>query len=324
MTFVRRLEDIRIGDKGWAGDKAACLGELIHAGFDVPPGRVIGPDAYRVTLAENHIDTRITQRLADTEIDDPVELEAAAEEIRSWIERATLGQDLTQEITTAVAELKGAPDTPPQTGYAVRVSRLVEDVVNPRASGLAQAYLGVMGEQAILDHVRQGWATLWTSRAIYYRHRKKIDQKQIALAVVLQPMIAAEAAGVMFTGNPMTLATDEILIDATWGLGEAIIAARWKPDHFVLSKAELEIREREIGDKNVMEIVAPEGGLETVIVPPEKQANTSIDDRQIAILAEIGKRVESLFKQAQDIEWCRVKDRMILLQTRPLGRHVNT
>lgn len=320
MTFVRRLEDIRIGDKSWAGDKAACLGELIHAGFDVPPGRVIGPDAYRVTLAENHIDTRITQRLADTEIDDPVELEAAAEEIRNWIERATLGQDLTQEITTAVAELKGAPDTPPQTGYAVRVSRLVEDVVNPRASGLAQAYLGVMGEQAIFDHVRQGWATLWTSRAIYYRHRKKMDQKQIALAVVLQPMIAAEAAGVMFTGNPMTLATDEILIDATWGLGEAIIAARWKPDHFVVSKADLGIREREIGDKNVMEIAGPEGGLETVVVPLEQQTNTSIDDRQIAILAEIGKRVETLFKQAQDIEWCRVKDRIILLQTRPLGK----
>jgi pyruvate,water dikinase len=127
----------------------------------------------------------------------------------------------------------------------------------------------------------------------------------------------------MFTGNPMTLATDEILIDATWGLGEAIIAARWKPDHFAVNKTNLDIRERETGDKNVMEIVAHQGGLETVIVPPEQHAATSIDDRQIASLAEIGKRVETHFKQAQDIEWCRIGDRIILLQTRPLGRQVD-
>lgn len=318
-TYVKRLDQIGMGDKEWAGHKAACLGELIHAGFDVPPGLVVGPDAYRATLAENQIDARITRRLSETEIDDPVELEAAAEEIRNLIERAPLRQDLAGEITTAIRDL-ASPDSPPRAGFAVRVSRLVEDVVNPRASGLAQAYLGVMGEQAILDHIRQGWATLWTSRAIYYRHRKKMDQKQIALAVVLQPMVEADAAGVMFTGNPITLATNEILIDATWGLGEAIIAARWKPDHFVVNKTNLEIQEREIGDKTVMEIVAPEGGLETVIVPLEQQTRACISDSQIAVLAEIGKRVEAHFKQAQDIEWCRIEDRIFLLQTRPLAR----
>jgi rifampicin phosphotransferase len=168
--------------------------------------------------------------------------------------------------------------------------------------------------------MKQCWAAPWNSRAIYYRHRKKIDHRQVAMAVVVQPMINADAAGVMFTANPLTGASDEIHIDATWGLGEAVIAARRKPDHFVVGKSDLAIRERALATKSVMDVVAPEGGVQTVAVAPHKQDAASLSDAQIVALATLGQRVESFFNATQDIEWCCAGDRVYLLQTRPLKK----
>jgi len=313
MAYVRWLDEIRLGDRSWAGEKAAHLGELISAGFAVPRGLCITADAYRDTLAANQIQAKITARLANTEIDDPVDLEDAAEEIRTWIEGASIAPALTQEIQTALSTFDaGAP-------YAVRASRVVDDVPNPAASGLQQAYLGVTA-RAALDAVRQCWATPWNSRAIYFRNRKKIDQSTLTMAVVVQLLLNADAAGVMFTANPLTGATDEIHIDATWGLGEALIAARWKPDHFVIGKQNRAIMDRAIASKSVMERSLPEGGVQTVGVPSDKQETACLSDEQIAALAELAEKVETYFKSPQDIEWCCVGDKIYLLQTRPLAK----
>ena len=322
MSFVRGLDEIRLIDQTSAGEKAARLGELIGAGFYVPPGFCITAEAYRETLVKSQIQKEILARLAATEIDDPVDLESAAEEIRGWIENAAIPTAVAQEIQSAVDALE------PGRLFAVRASRVVEDVPNPAASGLQQAYLGVPSG-AVLDHVRKCWSCPWNSRAIYFRNRKKIDQSQLSMAVVVQPMVSADAAGVLFTANPLTGAANEIHIDATWGLGEAIIAARWKPDHFIIEKnnpagdggdVQLEIRERAIATKIVMELVSPEGGLQTVGVPEQKQDVACLDDEQIAALAAVGQKVQAHFKVAQDIEWCRVGDRFWLLQTRACAK----
>jgi pyruvate,water dikinase len=317
VSYVRWLDEIRIGDRAWTGEKAAHLGELLHAGFDVPRGFCINAAAYRDALAASQSDTQILARLAKAEFDDPVELEVAAEEIRAWIEKTPMPSGMVAEIQAALGALD--PD-PARLSCAVRASRVVEDVPNPRSSGLGQAYLAVVDADAVLDHVRKCWGTPWTSRAIYYRNRKKMDQKHVTMAVVVQPMVDAEAAGVMFTANPLTGATDEIHIDATWGLGEAIIAARWKPDHFVVAKNAGAIRERAVASKNVMEIAAPEGGLQTMGVPQDRQEMACLSDAQILALAALGQRVEAHFKTPQDIEWCRVGGKISLLQTRPLGK----
>lgn len=311
MSFVRWLDEIRQGDKTWAGAKAESLGELIQAGCEVPRGFCITADAYRDAFAENQINEKISARLASIEISDPMALEPAAEEIRSWIETVPMDSGVTQEIEAAMGRLGNV--------FAVRASRVVEDVPNPSASGLRQAYLGVPREH-VLDYVRKCWATPWTSRAIYFRHRKKIGPEQVAMGVVVQPMIEAEAAGVLFTANPLSGDGNEIHIDATWGLGEAITAARWKPDHFVVEKSSRVIRERAVASKSVMNIVAPEGGLQTLGVPSDKQERASLSDAQIIRLAELGQRVEVHFKGLQDIEWCCVGDKIFLLQTRPLRR----
>ena len=312
MPYVRWLNDLRIADHAWAGDKAARLGELIGAGFQVPRGFCVGMEAYRDVVA-NPLNARIAARLAATEIDDPVDLESAAEEIRAWIENAAMPDALIADIQPALGELG-------QKSFAVRASRVVEDVPNPTASGLQQAFLGVVGVDAILAQIRACWATPWNSRAIYFRHRKKIGHAQVTMAVVVQPMIQADAAGVLFTANPLTGTADEIHIDATFGLGEAVIAARWKPDHFVVTKNALVIHERVIPSKAVMDMVSPEGGLQTVSVPANQQDAPALSDAQTRALAEIGKGVEAHFKQTQDIEWCRVGENFLLLQTRPLTK----
>ncbi len=311
MSYVRSLAEIKLTDHALVGDKAARLGELIAAGFDVPRGACITAAAYRDTLGAHAIEAKIAARLAQTEIDDPVELEDAAEEIRRWIEGAAITPAITQEIQTALDALK------PSALFAVRASRVVEDVPNPAASGLQQAFLAVRANN-VLEHVRRCWSSPWNSRAIYFRNRKKIDQGQVTMAVVIQPMIAADAAGVMFTANPLTGAAGEIHIDATWGLGEAVIAARWKPDHFVAQKVDHTIQERVVASKSVMDVPAPEGGIQTLVLPADRQERACLRDEQVVALAALGEKIEAHFESPQDIEWCRVGDKILLLQTRPL------
>lgn len=312
MTYICSLSDVTLKDQNQTGDKAAHLGELIHAGFDVQRGFCVSADAYGDGVA-NPLYDKIIARIAASEIDDPVELESAAEDIRAWIEGAPLPVALIDEIRGALAALDGK-------SFAVRASRVVEDVPNPAASGLQQAYLCVIGIEAVLKDIRQCWSSPWNSRAIYFRHRKKMEQRQVTMAVVVQPMNDAEAAGVMFTANPLTGAADEIHIDATWGLGEAIIAARWKPDHFVVGKNDLAIRSRTIPTKSVMDVVSADGTMQTMSVTQDRQDVACLSDAQVAALATLGKKVQAHFNRPQDIEWCRVGDKISLLQTRPLKK----
>ncbi len=317
MPYLLPLNEIRAGDRDRVGDKAAFLGELLAAGVDVPPGWCLTADAYRAAIAANDVDRRIAARLGATDLDDPVDLEQAADDIRSYIESAVIPTETAELLRQTLEAASGGAW---HTSYAVRASRIVQDVVNPRASGLEQAFLGVCGTDAVLAHVAKIWSTPWTSRAIYYRNLKRMDPRTISIAVLIQPMIDAESAGVMFTANPMTLAPGEIHVDATWGLGEAVIAARWAPDHFVIDKAGLVVGERRIANKNVMETVAAEGGMQTVVVGPEMQDRPCLSDAQLVALANTGKRIESLFGAPQDVEWCVGGTKIWVLQTRPLKK----
>ena len=312
MAYLKPLDQIQLTELGTAGDKAAFLGELIRAGFAALRGFCLTTDAYREAIA-NPLNEKISARIAAADMDDPVDLEAATDEIREWIISAPLPPALINDVEMTATQL-GAKF------FAVRASRVFEDVPNPAASGLQQAYLGVVGTAGVLEAIRYVWATPWNSRAIYYRQRKKITPHQVTMAVVIQPMINAEASGVMFTANPLTGANDEIHLDATWGLGAAVIAARWKPDHFVVAKNDLMIRERTIPTKTVMDIVASEGGIQTMVVPNDQQDAASLSEAHVKALATLGKQIEARFQSPQDIEWCRVENQIWILQTRPLKR----
>ena len=312
--YTKQLNEIKLTDLVLVGGKAAYLGELINAGFDVPRGICVTAQAYRDALDAHGIQSKIIERIKMTEIEDPVELEECAEDIRAWIESVPMPDNLVQEIQAAITAMKS------ETGlFAVRVSRVIEDVVNPAASGLQQAFLAVKSD-VIIDCIRKCWSSPWNSRAIYFRNRKKIAQTSVTMAVVIQPMLNPDASGVMFTANPLTGATDEIHIDATWGVGEAIIAARCKPDHFSVQKKSLAIRERRVASKVVMDMPSTDGGLQTASVETDKQDAPCQSDEQIGALARLGEQIESQFKSPQDVEWCVSGGKMWLLQTRPLQK----
>lgn len=317
MAFVRWLNEIRIGDLPWAGEKAATLGELAGRGYEVPRGFCITAEGCRSALSMNRIQSRVAARLAKIEIDDPIELEEAAEEIRAWIENVPLPPDVDSEILQAVNVLAPAPE---QSPLAVRTSRLFEDLPNTSASGLPQAWLAVKSP-GIVDYVCKCWAAPWSSGAIYYRHRKKIDPGRVMIGVIVQKLVQADTSGVMFTADPLTGVEAEIHIEGTVGLGEAIVAARTKGDHWVVSKKGLEssgeaIRERSIAVKAVMDVASPEGGLQSVAVPEEKQAAACLTDRQAVDLARLGLQIERDFSQPQVVEWCIAGDKTYVLQSR--------
>ncbi len=209
-----------------AGGKGANLAELTRAGFDVPPGYLITTDAYRAFVEENGIRDELL-RLAHTVVpDDLVALEQASDALRALFTQAPIPPGIAAEIRSAYAAL-GAP------AVAVRSSATAEDLPGVSFAGQQETYLNIVGAEAVCEAVKKCWGSLWTARAIGYRARQQIPPDDLALAVVVQQMIASEASGVLFTANPVTGNRCEIILDASFGLGEAIVSGEVEPDHFV-------------------------------------------------------------------------------------------
>jgi pyruvate,water dikinase len=312
MRYVLWLNETNPGDENRVGEKAAVLAELIRLGLEVPLGFCLSSEAYQDILTAHGMMAKISARLDAIDVGDPAQLEQAAEEIRRWICDVPFADDVAQEIQSSL-------DIMHSKFFAVRSSRTLTEVPDQASSGLHQAHLGVPMRQ-VLDAIRKCWATPWNSRAIYFRYRKKIGNDRVSIAVIVQTMIHSTAAGVLFTASPSGSRVDEMHIDGIWGLGEAVNAARWKPDHYVLDNATGAIREKSIATKTVMQVVAPHGGLQTIGVPDEKQTMGCLTDAQIMSLATIGKKAQAHFGASQDIGWCSLDDRIFVLQSRALGK----
>ncbi len=327
MPYIEPLDRITNDDQSNAGAKAAGLGELMRAGFNTPRGFVVTAAAYRDAFAAVGMNEKISARLAQTEMEDPLELENHAKEIRAWVERMVIPPTLAEEIAEAThalsapSHLPSAISHPPSairhSLFAVRSSLVAQDIPNPNATRVPRAHLGARAENA-LDALRQVWSILWDTRRIYYRHRKKVDAQELAIAAIIQPLIAADAAGVLFTISPRGNAPDEIHIASTWGLGEAVVSARRAPDRFIVSKRAHTIQSRTIASKTVKEVVANAGGVESVGVAGAEQDAPSLTDAHIIALADLGARIETHFQRAQDVEWCRTGDEIFVLQTRAM------
>ncbi len=321
MNYLKPLDQLTPLDESIAGSKAVNLGELIRAGFSAPRGFVVTAAAYRDAFAaaqtsaharSESMNDKIAARLATIQMDDPMELENTAKEIRAWVENIPALSALETEIQTALGELDAS-------AFAVRSSLVAQDIPNPNATRVPRAHLGVRAEN-ISDAVRHIWSILWDTRRVYFRHRKKINAAQLAIAAIIQPMIDADAAGLLFTISPRGAAANEIHIDAAWGLGDAVVSARRRADHFVVDKITREIREQSIAQKTVKEVVAASGGIESIGVAAELQDAPSLTDAQMRALADIGARVETHFKSPQDIEWCLKDGEFFLVQTRAMNR----
>jgi len=226
------------------GGKGASLARMVTAGLPVPPGFHVTTEAYRRFVEENHLREGILNAIAGAQANDPATLERASEQIQSLIAHGTMPVGIAQAIREQYGEL--GDDLP----VAVRSSATAEDLPDASFAGQLETYLNMRGGDAVLDAVQRCWASLWTGRAIGYRQRQGIRPEDASIAVVVQRLVAAEAAGVAFTANPVTGARGEMMINAAWGLGEAVVSGQVTPDTIVINKQTGAIASQEIASKD--------------------------------------------------------------------------
>ena len=293
------------------GGKSANLSRLSQAGFPVPSGFLVTTAAYRTFVQANDLQPQIMQLVSNES--------KVVEEVSMSISQLFEGSGIPPEVTTAIGwayfELCRSTDVPPP--LAVRSSATAEDLPGASFAGQQESYLNVRGEEPLLEAVKCCWSSLWTARALEYRARQGIDPATVSLAVVVQLMVPAEAAGIMFTANPMTGTRDEIVIDAAWGLGEAVVGGLVNPDHVVADKATGEIREIAVAEKTLMTVPVA-AGTEEGPVEAERRRARVLDDRQAAELAKLGAAIEEHYGAPQDIEWCLADGRFFIVQARPI------
>jgi pyruvate,water dikinase len=295
------------------GGKAANLGELVRAGLPVPPGFCVTTTAYELVAEGAGLDP-VLDALAETPPDDTTHLAEHAAAARASLLAARVPDIVVGAITAAYHELENGTSV----AVAVRSSATAEDLPYASFAGQQDTYLNVVGDGSVLDAVRSCWASLWTDRAVAYRASNGIDHRGVRLAVVVQRMLEATVAGVLFTANPLTGRRRQAVIDASPGLGEAVVSGAVNPDHFVVHTTTGEIVERRLGDKRVAIRAAAGGGTQQVELAGTAD-EASLDDAQIRALADLGARVEKHYGTPQDTEWAIDPDgRTWLLQARPI------
>jgi pyruvate,water dikinase len=293
------------------GGKGASLARLAAAGLPVPPGFHVTTGVYRRYVDENHLGDAILSAVAQARANDPATLDRASAQIQSLIATGTIPGDIAGIIRQRYEELgAGAP-------VAVRSSATAEDLPGMSFAGQLESYLNVRGGDEVIHAVKRCWASLWTGRAIAYRQRQGIRPEDLGIAVVVQQLVAAQVAGVAFTANPVTGARDELMINAAWGLGEAIVSGRVTPDTIVIDKQTGAIRSREIASKDVM-TVPLELGTREAPVPAGKRRRAALEPAQAAELARLGVKIEQLYGQPMDIEWAMCDGRIFIVQARPV------
>lgn len=314
-ALVLGLDAASAGMLARVGGKAANLGELLSAGLPVPDGFCLTTDAYLQAVAPLGLDG-VHRALRATPSDDVDALAGLAGRARALITSAELPPAVAEAVRSAYEEL-GTADLP-HVPVAVRSSATTEDLPLASFAGQQDTYLNVVGAEAVLEAVRNCWASLWTDRAVAYRAGRRIDPATVALAVVVQRMVDAAVAGVMFTANPVTGRRREAVIDASPGLGEAVVSGTVNPDHFVVEIASVQILQRRLGDKRILIRPLPGGGIERVDLPAADD-KPSLTDVQIRALAALGGRAEDHFGSPQDTEWViDAAGKTWLTQSRPI------
>ena len=311
MLFIRSLSDLSRSDFNLAGGKAVNLGELFRAGLPVPRGFVITTAAYTAFVNEHHLDKRIQEILQQTDGQDAATLDSTAQTIRQAFQQALISQPLQEEILAGYTEIFSEISP-----VAVRSSATAEDLPDMSFAGQQDTYLNVLGEEALLQAVVNCWASLWTGRAMAYRARNRMDTTQIALAVLVQEMVQSEVSGVLFTANPLSGGRMETVIDATFGLGEALVSGQVEPDHYVVQTVDDRILSRQLGSKALQIRGLVQGGTQTIT--EAKEHTQALGDSQIVELAQLGRQAADYFGAPQDVEWAWANGQFYLLQSRPI------
>lgn len=291
------------------GGKGANLSKLANAGFPVPDGFLVTTWAYQQFVQSNQLANRIYERLDGVDMESMDALQAASREIRAWFAQGKLSPTFTSNLLETYAAMGSPP-------VAVRSSATAEDLPEMSFAGQQDTFLNVVGGEGLLRAVVFCWSSLWTARAIGYRARNNIPQYRVALSVVVQEMVDSEVSGVMFTANPLTGHRGETLIEATFGLGEALVGGHVEPDSYKVNTRTGQTIEKILGRKGVSIRSTAGGGVEKVDEDAADQQ--ALPDSVILALADLGKKVTKTYDFPQDIEWAWADDNLFLLQSRPI------
>ena len=295
------------------GGKGANLARLAQAGFPVPDGFFITVAAYQAFVAFNGLAEPILNLLSAGAPQTPEQFESVSQQIRALFSHGRLPADLAEQILAAY-NLLGHGSTP--LAVAVRSSATAEDLPEMSFAGQQDTFLNVIGGEGLLPAVNACWSSLWTGRAISYREHNCVPHADVGLAVVVQKMVESQAAGVLFTANPLSGLRTETVIDATVGLGEALVSGQVQPDQYVVDMRTGRITEWTLGAKAISVRSRPGGG--TVTVSEAGAPGQALPDEQIRALAALGQRVADLYSAPQDIEWAWDDSTLHLLQSRPI------
>ncbi|MGI9057316.1 MAG: PEP/pyruvate-binding domain-containing protein [Ktedonobacteraceae bacterium] len=319
MELIRTLADISSSgqqDLHSVGGKGANLGALIRAGFPVPPGFVLLTNAYQYFIHTNGFQEEIERLAQQVTPEDITSFERASQAIRALFERGTMPEEIALSISQAYQQ--------PGAGVvAIRSSATTEDLPAASFAGLHESYLNVCSFEDILMTVRQCWASLWTPRALSYRTRLGIVSQTVSMAVVIQQMVQASISGVLFTINPVSGVHDEVVINATLGSGEALVAGQITPDSITVEKASGRIKQQEVGTPSLI-AVPSNSRMGSGQVETAEPQHLILADEQVAQLVRLGERIEEQFGVPQDIEWAIADEQVFIVQARPITTHVTT
>jgi pyruvate,water dikinase len=310
--FVAWFSEIDKNDVPLVGGKGANLGEMINAGFPVPNGFVVTSHAYYHFIQENKLDIKIKHLLSTTNFDHSKSLDQVSLLIKKIVREGTMSEELTKAVVTGYNKLGGALEYPL---VAVRSSATAEDLANASFAGQQETYLNVKGDAVLLEKIKEGWASLFNARAIFYRHQQHFDHIKVGIALVVQKMVESEKSGVMFTIDPVTNDKSKIVIEAIYGLGELIVQGEENPDHYEVKKSDFSILNKKSSQQ--IKMLKKVGTANKEVKLSKKDGGKQkISDKQIVELAKWGEKLEKHYYFPQDIEWAIDNDRIFIVQTR--------
>jgi rifampicin phosphotransferase len=311
-TFILPLADTK-ATLETVGGKGLSLAKMIQAGFPIPCGFHITTEAYRAFIEANGLQTKILAALNDVDSALPATLEFASTAIGGFFADAAIPSEIADSIRNAYLTLNTLHLIP----VAVRSSATAEDLPEASFAGQQETFLNIRGEEALLDAVKKCWTSLWTARAIAYRIKNNIDQNTVALAVVVQEMVDAESSGILFTANPINGHRDEMVINAAWGLGEAIVGGLVSPDTITANKGTGKIKGYEVAEKTVITVTTKSGTREEPLNDARRRSQV-LTEADVVRLVDIARKIENFYSRPQDIEWCCAKGNFYIVQSRPI------
>lgn len=312
MPDILWLEEIRKEDIAAVGGKGASLGEMSAIGLPVPRAFVVTSHAFRRFLIESGIEKTLFAGLANLDVEDSGELEKAANRARDLVMKARVPASLKQRVKEAYQQMDGG-----RMVVAVRSSATAEDLPDASFAGQQETFLNIKGEKNLLLAMQKCWASLYGARAIYYRAKQGFDHQSVNIAVVVQHLVNAEKAGVMFTSHPVTGEALSI-IEGSWGLGEAVVSGSVSPDKYVFDQRSEKVIDQLIANKRYQIISDGDHGTKTVEVTRDQQDAPLLSDAEVRKLATFGRIAETHYGVPQDIEWAIVGDDLFILQSRPI------